>query len=164
MILILITGSKAKLKEKSIEDTNASFCFNTQLKSSINWSKFKKRKMLKVSNLSPLVLLTPPPSRRRTGGRRRPGFNLTEWKNVNQGKQMKYKDFYSVVSTGCRSSLPFFDVDTSKMPKNKYSILLPTYEERENLPIIIWLIVKYMKERYEYCSEKLFYLAPGRDK
>jgi dolichol-phosphate mannosyltransferase len=29
---------------------------------------------------------------------------------------------------------------------NKYSILLPTYNERENLPIIIWLIVKYMTE------------------
>ncbi|XP_065080417.1 dolichol-phosphate mannosyltransferase subunit 1 [Ochlerotatus camptorhynchus] len=29
---------------------------------------------------------------------------------------------------------------------NKYSILLPTYNERENLPIIIWLIVKYMQE------------------
>jgi len=28
------------------------------------------------------------------------------------------------------------------MGKNKYSILLPTYNERENLPIIIWLIVK----------------------
>lgn len=27
------------------------------------------------------------------------------------------------------------------MGKNKYSILLPTYNERENLPIIIWLIV-----------------------
>lgn len=31
--------------------------------------------------------------------------------------------------------------------KNKYSILLPTYNERENLPIIIWMIVKYMNER-----------------
>lgn len=29
---------------------------------------------------------------------------------------------------------------------NKYSILLPTYNERENLPIIIWLIVKHMDE------------------
>uniref|UniRef100_A0A8R1DPT9 Dolichol-phosphate mannosyltransferase subunit 1 n=2 Tax=Caenorhabditis japonica TaxID=281687 RepID=A0A8R1DPT9_CAEJA len=28
----------------------------------------------------------------------------------------------------------------------KYSIILPTYEERENLPICIWLIEKYMKE------------------
>lgn len=28
----------------------------------------------------------------------------------------------------------------------KYSILLPTYNEKENLPIIIWLIVKYMTE------------------
>jgi dolichol-phosphate mannosyltransferase len=30
--------------------------------------------------------------------------------------------------------------------KNKYTILLPTYNERENLPIVIWLIVKYMNE------------------
>ena len=35
------------------------------------------------------------------------------------------------------------------MSKNKYSILLPTYNERENLPIIIWLLVKYL-ENIEY--------------
>lgn len=29
-------------------------------------------------------------------------------------------------------------------PKQKYSILLPTYNERENLPIIVWLIIKYL--------------------
>ena len=29
---------------------------------------------------------------------------------------------------------------------HKYSILLPTYEERENLPLIVWLIVKYLGE------------------
>ncbi|XP_037959514.1 dolichol-phosphate mannosyltransferase subunit 1 [Teleopsis dalmanni] len=28
----------------------------------------------------------------------------------------------------------------------KYSILLPTYNEKDNLPIIIWLITKYMSE------------------
>jgi len=34
---------------------------------------------------------------------------------------------------------------------NKYSILLPTYNEVENLPIIIWLIVKYMsKSGFDY--------------
>ncbi|XP_055638099.1 dolichol-phosphate mannosyltransferase subunit 1 [Toxorhynchites rutilus septentrionalis] len=32
------------------------------------------------------------------------------------------------------------------MGANKYSILLPTYNERENLPIIIWLIVNFMQE------------------
>lgn len=33
----------------------------------------------------------------------------------------------------------------------KYSILLPTYNERENLPIIVWLIEKVMSEsNYEY--------------
>ncbi|KAL2722101.1 dolichol-phosphate mannosyltransferase subunit 1 [Vespula maculifrons] len=35
-----------------------------------------------------------------------------------------------------------------ELSKNdKYSILLPTYNEVENLPIIVWLIVKYMDER-----------------
>jgi len=31
-------------------------------------------------------------------------------------------------------------------PMNKYSVLLPTYNERENLPIIVWLLVKYFDE------------------
>ncbi|XP_064611201.1 dolichol-phosphate mannosyltransferase subunit 1-like [Liolophura sinensis] len=36
-------------------------------------------------------------------------------------------------------------------PKNMYSILLPTYNEKENLPIIIWLIIKYLTESgYEF--------------
>ncbi|XP_018570463.1 dolichol-phosphate mannosyltransferase subunit 1 isoform X2 [Anoplophora glabripennis] len=35
--------------------------------------------------------------------------------------------------------------------KNKYSILLPTYNEVENLPMIICLLVKYMKNSgYNY--------------
>lgn len=38
--------------------------------------------------------------------------------------------------------------ETRKQKSSKYSILLPTYNERENLPIIVWLIVKYMDERY----------------
>jgi len=29
---------------------------------------------------------------------------------------------------------------------NKYSVLLPTYNERDNLPIIVWLLVKYFTE------------------
>jgi len=33
-----------------------------------------------------------------------------------------------------------------KMSKPKISVLLPTYNERENLPIIIWLLVKYFTE------------------
>jgi dolichol-phosphate mannosyltransferase len=32
------------------------------------------------------------------------------------------------------------------MTGHKYSILLPTYNERENLPIIVWLLVKYLTE------------------
>ncbi|KAJ8984205.1 hypothetical protein NQ317_011114 [Molorchus minor] len=34
-------------------------------------------------------------------------------------------------------------------PKDKYSILLPTYNEVENLPIIVYLIIKYM-DGYDY--------------
>nr|ACO09519.1 Dolichol-phosphate mannosyltransferase [Osmerus mordax] len=34
---------------------------------------------------------------------------------------------------------------------NKYSVLLPTYNERENLPLIVWLLVKYFSESgYDY--------------
>ncbi|MBN3276415.1 DPM1 mannosyltransferase, partial [Polyodon spathula] len=34
---------------------------------------------------------------------------------------------------------------------DKYSVLLPTYNERENLPLIVWLLVKYFGEtEYNY--------------
>ncbi|XP_068205726.1 dolichol-phosphate mannosyltransferase subunit 1 [Palaemon carinicauda] len=37
------------------------------------------------------------------------------------------------------------------MGEDKYSVLLPTYNERENLPIIIWLLCKYFEESsYDY--------------
>ena len=32
------------------------------------------------------------------------------------------------------------------MARDKYSVLLPTYNERDNLPIIVWLLVKYFTE------------------
>uniref|UniRef100_A0A8C5WKY2 Dolichol-phosphate mannosyltransferase subunit 1 n=1 Tax=Leptobrachium leishanense TaxID=445787 RepID=A0A8C5WKY2_9ANUR len=32
---------------------------------------------------------------------------------------------------------------------DKYSVLLPTYNERENLPLIVWLLVKYFGESFE---------------
>ncbi len=32
-----------------------------------------------------------------------------------------------------------------------YSIILPTYNEKDNLPIIVWLIMKYMnQEKYNF--------------
>ncbi|XP_034826169.1 dolichol-phosphate mannosyltransferase subunit 1 [Maniola hyperantus] len=41
--------------------------------------------------------------------------------------------------------------DSEITKSDKYSILLPTYNERENLPIIIWLIVKYLdRSGYDY--------------
>lgn len=32
-------------------------------------------------------------------------------------------------------------------PRDKYSVLLPTYNERENLPLIVWLLVRSFQER-----------------
>ena len=32
------------------------------------------------------------------------------------------------------------------MSQNKYSIILPTYNEKDNLPLIIWLIMKHMED------------------
>uniref|UniRef100_A0A9J7XM47 Dolichyl-phosphate beta-D-mannosyltransferase n=2 Tax=Cyprinus carpio TaxID=7962 RepID=A0A9J7XM47_CYPCA len=31
----------------------------------------------------------------------------------------------------------------TRVQSDKYSVLLPTYNERENLPLIVWLLVKY---------------------
>lgn len=36
-------------------------------------------------------------------------------------------------------------VDETCKSEIEYTILLPTYNESENLPIIVWLIVKYLK-------------------
>lgn len=40
------------------------------------------------------------------------------------------------------------------MGKDKYSVLLPTYNERENLPIITWLLVKSFTERFAKLIQK----------
>lgn len=31
----------------------------------------------------------------------------------------------------------------------KYSVILPTYQERENLPLIVYLIMKMAQEKYQ---------------
>lgn len=33
------------------------------------------------------------------------------------------------------------------MSKGKYSVLLPTYNERENLPLIMWLLMRTSEEK-----------------
>ena len=33
---------------------------------------------------------------------------------------------------------------------DKYTVLLPTYNERKNLPIITWLLAKTFNERYTF--------------
>jgi hypothetical protein len=37
-------------------------------------------------------------------------------------------------------------ISSSTMAKDKYSVLLPTYNERRNLPIIVWLLEKTFTE------------------
>lgn len=37
---------------------------------------------------------------------------------------------------------------TMGVTKNKYSVILPTYNERRNLPIICWLLERTFREKY----------------
>jgi len=42
-------------------------------------------------------------------------------------------------------------MSSTNSTKDKYSILLPTYNERQNLPLIIWLIAEaFSKSKYDY--------------
>lgn len=41
---------------------------------------------------------------------------------------------------------PFLSV--MEASDDKYTILLPTYNEKENLPIIVYLLCKYLNERW----------------
>lgn len=57
-------------------------------------------------------------------------------------------------SGGSRSSVMASEKDGLPATKargpaapDKYSVLLPTYNERENLPLIVWLLVKCFSER-----------------
>ena len=34
------------------------------------------------------------------------------------------------------------------MSSNKYSVLLPTYEEAENLPLIVWLLIETFEAKF----------------
>jgi dolichol-phosphate mannosyltransferase len=36
----------------------------------------------------------------------------------------------------------------AKTPKDKYSVILPTYNERRNLPIMAWLLNRTFTESY----------------
>ena len=39
-------------------------------------------------------------------------------------------------------------------PRNKYSVILPTYNERKNLPIIVWLLNDSFTKKYDMRSVK----------
>ncbi|XP_045461571.1 dolichol-phosphate mannosyltransferase subunit 1 [Harmonia axyridis] len=45
-----------------------------------------------------------------------------------------------------KSSLIEFEMGKDTESEDKYTILLPTYNEIDNLPIVIWMINKYMEE------------------
>ena len=38
------------------------------------------------------------------------------------------------------------------MSQNKYSVLLPTYEEAENLPLIVWLLIETFEAKFAFLS------------
>ena len=38
--------------------------------------------------------------------------------------------------------------------QNKYSVILPTYNERRNLPIICWLLERTFREKYDPAAQK----------
>lgn len=44
--------------------------------------------------------------------------------------------------------------------KDLYSVILPTFNERQNLPIITWLLNRTFTEQYVMIS---VYLPPGED-
>uniref|UniRef100_A0A8C2I4E8 Dolichol-phosphate mannosyltransferase subunit 1 n=1 Tax=Cyprinus carpio TaxID=7962 RepID=A0A8C2I4E8_CYPCA len=48
----------------------------------------------------------------------------------------------------------------TRVQSDKYSVLLPTYNERENLPLIVWLLVKYFGESYRNSVSDL-HVVPG---
>lgn len=36
---------------------------------------------------------------------------------------------------------------TDNTGEDKYSVILPTYNERKNLPVIVWLLAKMFEEK-----------------
>ena len=42
---------------------------------------------------------------------------------------------------------------------HKYSVILPTYNERKNLPIIIWLLERVFREKYAVFGHRLMNLG-----
>ncbi len=41
-------------------------------------------------------------------------------------------------------------ISLNMAPQEKYSVILPTYNERRNLPIITWLLARTFTEKYVY--------------
>lgn len=43
---------------------------------------------------------------------------------------------------------------------HKYSVILPTYKERKNLPIIVWLLAKVFSEKCVWARQLLLFFRP----
>ena len=44
--------------------------------------------------------------------------------------------------------------------QEKYTVILPTYNERKNLPIIVWLLATTFKEKYVFPRYLLLTSSP----
>lgn len=64
-------------------------------------------------------------------------------------KNLKYSQFDQLHSVSVVPHLMTAQSTTLTMTDtNKYSVILPTYQERKNLPIIVWLLHKTFSQQY----------------
>jgi dolichol-phosphate mannosyltransferase len=66
-------------------------------------------------------------------------FGLTE--NIKQGSTVSSMNPFES-SASLKMQGEFNSSDT-----HKYSVILPTYNERKNLPVIVWLLANMFKEQ-----------------
>lgn len=59
------------------------------------------------------------------------------------------KQFHTTINLGDLNNNQNNNNNQIEMSKNsfKYSVILPTYQERKNLPIIIWLLARTFNEQ-----------------
>jgi hypothetical protein len=53
--------------------------------------------------------------------------------------------------TSGRTTTTTTPAPSSASPRHKYSVLLPTYNERENIGLIVWLLVRTFEEQLRCC-------------
>jgi dolichol-phosphate mannosyltransferase len=60
--------------------------------------------------------------------------------------EVRLSSFFSWMTTDTVYEHAVLNIQDTNMAQNKYTVILPTYNERENLPIITWLLAKTFKE------------------